>query len=141
MLVDRQRAFNVCGCGYIHERKRAEIGRVDLLRDVFTWAYERSCERFKAIAATLPEPDPFRLKFRSELIEAVGEIVRTSKATTFGAVKQMAANLVPAEDLPKFAKLVSDELRNLHEGNIARYRLRLEEFKAWQKSLPKIGNI
>ena len=111
-----------------------EHGRVDLLRDVFTWAYERSCERFKAIAATLPEPDPFRLKYRSELIEAVGEIVRTSKATNFGAVKQMAANLVPAEDLPRFAKMVSDELRHLHEGNIARYRLRLAEFQAWRKT-------
>jgi len=25
-----------------------------------------------------------------------------------------------------------DALRHLHEGNIARYRLRLSEFRAWQ---------
>ena len=53
-----------------------EHTRVELLRDVFVWAYERSCRRYKTVRDSLPEPDRFRLKYRDALIEAVGEVVR-----------------------------------------------------------------
>ena len=138
---------NLCPLSFVDVPERAyvegtlalyEHGRVDLLRDVFTWAYERSCEQFKAVAGTLPEPDPFRLKYRSELVEAVAGLVRAGKAVNAGAIRRAAARLVPAEDQQHFSKMVSDELRHLHEGNIARYRLRLDEFKAWKASQPKV---
>jgi hypothetical protein len=35
-----------------------EFNQVDLLRDVFTWAYERSCQRYLAITQTMADPDP-----------------------------------------------------------------------------------
>jgi len=110
-----------------------EHGRLDLLRDVFTWAYERSCDQFKAVAGSLPEPDPFRQKYRAELVEAVAGIVREGKPDKSGDVRAIAANLVPAEDQQRFASMVSGELRHLHEGSIARYKLRLAEFKAWRE--------
>ena len=110
-----------------------EHTRVDLLRDVFTWAYERSCLQFRAIAGTLPEPDPFRLKYRAELIDAIAEIVRAGKPNTYADVLEIAATLVPAEDRQRFASMASDELRHLHEGSIARYRLRLSEFRTWRE--------
>lgn len=56
-----------------------ELNRVDLLRDVFVWAYERSAQRYVAIHQSLGEPDKFRLRFRNELIEVVNEIVRGKK--------------------------------------------------------------
>ncbi len=115
-----------------------EHGRMDLLRDVFTWAYERSCDQFKAVAGALPEPDPFRQKYRAELVEAVAGIVREGKPNNFGDVRAIAANLVPADDQQRFATMVSEELRHLHEGSIARYKLRLAEFKAWRE---KQGNL
>lgn len=110
-----------------------EHTRMELLRDVFTWAYERSCQQFKAIAGALPEPDPFRLKYRAELTEAVAEIVRAGKPNTFGEVRKVADTMVPEGDRQRFASMVSDELRHLHEGSIARYRLRLSEFRAWRE--------
>ncbi len=134
---------NLCPLSFVDVPERAyvegtlalyEHARVDLLRDVFTWAYERSCEQFKAIAGTQPEPDPFRLKYRAELVEAVSGLVRAGKAVNVGAVRRVAAKLVPAEDQQCFSKMVSDELQHLHEGNIARFRLRLAEFRAWQKT-------
>ena len=133
---------NLCPLSFIDVPERAyvegtlaiyEHGRVDLLRDVFTWAYERSCQRFKAVAATLPEPDPFRQKYRAELVEAVAGIVREGKPNQFGDVRGIAANLVPTEDQQRFASMVSEELRHLHEGSIARYKLRLAEFRAWRE--------
>ena len=138
---------NLCPLSFVDVPERAyvegtlaiyEHARVDLLRDVFTWAYERSCEQFKAVAVTLPEPDPFRLKYRAELIEAVAELVREGKAVNVGAVRRISASLVPAEDQQRFARMVSEELRHLHEGNVARYKLRLAEFKAWREKQVKL---
>ena len=138
---------NLCPLSFVEVPERAyvegtlavyEHARVDLLRDVFIWAYERSCQNFKAIAGALPDPDPFRLKYREELREAVARLVRETKATNVGNTRSVATGLVPAEDRAKFVALVSRELNNLHEGNIVRYGLRLEELKAWRKSLPKV---
>jgi len=138
---------NLCPLSFIDVPERAyvegtlaiyEHGRVDLLRDVFTWSYERSCQRFKAVAATLPEPDPFRLKYRAELIEAVADLVRMGTTVNDKAVRNTIANLVPANDRQRLSKMVLDELRHLHEGNIARYRLRLAEFSAWKKKQVKL---
>ncbi|MGB3386455.1 MAG: Fic family protein, partial [Pseudaminobacter sp.] len=39
-----------------------ELCRVDLLKDVFIWAYERSAARYVAVRQSLGEPDPFRLR-------------------------------------------------------------------------------
>ena len=114
-----------------------EHARVDLLRDVFTWAYERSCDQFRAVAGALPEPDPFRQKYRAELVEAIAGIVREGKPNQIGDVRGIAANLVPTEDQQRFASMVSEELRHLHEGSIARYKLRLKEFRAWREKLAK----
>jgi hypothetical protein len=138
---------NLCPLSFVDVPERAyvegtlavyEHARVDLLREVFTWAYERSCDQFKAIAGTLPEPDPFKLKYRAELAEAIGELVRAGKPVNAGAVRRISANLVPAEDQQRFARMVSGELRHLHEGNVARYKLRLAEFRAWKQKQVKL---
>jgi hypothetical protein len=111
---------------------------VDLLRDVFVWAYERSCQTFKAVATTLPKPDPFRLKFRVELEEAVGELVRPGSRLRADALERVVARLVASQDRDRFASMLAQELGNLHEGNIARYRLRLAEYRAWRAKNPAV---
>lgn len=64
-----------------------------------------------------------------------GEMVRTRSAIETTRIRSLAARLVRKEDLPRFLKMTLDELRNLHDGNIARYRLRLAEFRAWRGML------
>lgn len=138
---------NLCPLSFVDVPERAyvegtlavyERARVDLLRDVFMWAYERSCQNFRAISGALPEPDPLRLKYRGELKEAVAQLVRETRGTKVGDSRKIAANLVPKADQAPFAAMVGRELHNLHEGNIARYGLRLNEFRAWRASLPKV---
>lgn len=135
---------NLCPLSFVDVPERAyvegtlavyEHARVDLLRDVFVWAYQRSCDQFKAVAGSIPEPDPFRLMYRGELAEAVAEIVRSGAASETAAVQPLATSLVPADDRPRFVDLVLAELRHLHEGNIARHRLRLAEFRQWKARL------
>lgn len=41
-----------------------ELNQIDLLRDVFVWAYERSSAQYAVVKQSLGEPDPFRLRYR-----------------------------------------------------------------------------
>jgi hypothetical protein len=110
-----------------------ELCRVELLRDVFVWAYDRSAKRYAAVRQSLGEPDKFRLKFRNELTEVVGNIVRGGLALTVEAVTRVAREHVPAEHLDDFVRMTINDLENLHEGNFARFRLRPSEFHAWSE--------
>ncbi len=108
-----------------------ELNRVELLRDVFVWAYERSSRRYKTVRDSLPEPDPFRLKYRTALTEVVGDAVRQRLPVTIEALTDASRALVSAEDLGRFTQLAMVELEGLHEGNIARFRIRPSEFRRW----------
>jgi len=109
-----------------------ELNRVDLLRDVFVWAYERSAKRYVAVRQSLGEPDKFRLKFRNELTEVVGDVVRGRLAPTVEVVTDAARGRVPADHLDDFVRMALKDLENLHEGNFARFRLRPSEFHDWK---------
>lgn len=109
-----------------------ERNRVELLRDVFIWAYERSCRRYKTVRDSLPEPDPFRLAHRQALIEVIGNIVRDGLHPTAEQVAALAAAHVSGPELRRFTQIALQELEGLHEGNIARFRLRPAEFRRWQ---------
>ena len=133
---------NLCPLSFVDVPERAyvegtlaiyEHGRTELLRDVFLWAYQRSCDQFKAVAGSLPEPDPFRLKYRAEIADAVAQIVRKGAPMFPKEVQEISAGLVPPEDRQRFNDMVLADLRHLHEGNIARYRLRLDEYRAWRE--------
>src|SRR5689334_20835345 len=53
-----------------------ELNKIDLLRDLFIWAYERSAARYVAMRQSMGEPDPFRLRHRAGLRQVVAEVVR-----------------------------------------------------------------
>jgi Fic/DOC family len=114
-----------------------ELNRVELLRDVFVWAYERSAKRYVAVRQSLGEPDKFRLKFRNELVDVVGQIVRGSVAPTVEEVTKAARGRVPADHLDDFVRMTIKDLENLHEGNFARFRLRPLEYHAWREVYPR----
>jgi len=112
-----------------------ELNRVELLRDVFVWAYKRSCARYSAVRQSLGEPDPFRFHYRTLVAEIVAEIVRAGmdKKTAADFIKQRSMEHVPQEDRARFIEVVETEMMSLHEGNIARYRLRPAEYRVWWK--------
>ena len=113
-----------------------ELNKIDLLKDVFIWAYERSAARYAAVRQSLGEPDPFRLRYRTELREVIAEIVRgfmTRKQALFHLAVWVQKNIDVA-DRDKFEEIVEDELLGLHEGNFARYQIKPSEFETWQKA-------
>jgi Fic family protein len=112
-----------------------ELNEIDLLKDVFIWAYERSAARYGAVRQSLGEPDPFRLRYREQLRELIAELVR-ARVMRKDAATRIAAwtkNEIAADDRRRFVEIVEAELTSLHEGNFARYRIRPSEFAAWRQ--------
>lgn len=111
-----------------------ELNRVEYLREVYVWAYERSCARYAAVRQSLGEPDPFRLRHRGALAEVVGHVVREglNQKAAVDFLKKRIPELVEARDKTRFMELAESELAALHEGNFARFQIRPSEFRAWK---------
>lgn len=105
--------------------------RIELLRDVFIWAYERSCLRYSHTRKEIGEPDRFRIRYRNLITEVVTAVVRgkMNKKEAIKITRQYAHHSVPMEDQAGFVEEVEKDLMSLHEGNIGRHRLRLSEYQ------------
>ncbi len=112
-----------------------ELNRIELLRDVFVWAYKRSCGRYSAARQSLGEPDPFRLRHRRDIALLVANTVheKLNKQRAISYIHNYAQAQIEAQDRARFIEVVETELLSLHEGNMARYRIRLSEFHAWRE--------
>ena len=135
---------NLCPLSFVDVPERAyidgvlaiyELNRVELLRDVFVWAYERSCGRYSAVRQSLGAPDPFRMRYRVPIRELVATVVRSGvdKKAATALARQRAWEEASPADRARFVEVAETELMSLHEGNIARYRLRQAEFQAWRQ--------
>lgn len=112
-----------------------ELNRIELLRDVFVWAYERSCQQYVAVQQQLIPPDTFRLRYRNELTLVVCAVVRGGKPANEQALRSFMPVKVLQEDQERFTALALEEFNTLHAGNAIRFGLRPLEFAAWQENL------
>ena len=112
-----------------------ELNKIDLLKDVFIWAYERSAARYAAVRQSLGEPDPFRLRYREQLRDLIADLVRARVGRKDAAARIAAWSKkeIDPGDRERFAEIVEAELIGLHEGNFARHRIRPSEFAAWRQ--------
>lgn len=135
---------NLCPLSFIDVPERAyidamlgvyELNRIELLRDVFVWAYERSCQQYLAVRRELVPPDTFRLRYRTALGETIRAIILGLQPTTEETVKAAVPSSVANEDHDKIVALVLEEFESLHEGNAIRFGIRPSEFAAWQEKI------
>jgi hypothetical protein len=112
-----------------------ELGKIDLLKDVFIWAYERSATRYTAVRQSLGEPDPFRLRHRQQLRKLIADLVRArvSRKDATAKIAAWSKKEIASRDRTHFIEIAETELLDLHEGSFARYQIRPSEFSAWQK--------
>ncbi len=111
-----------------------ELNRVELLRDVYVDAYARSCQQYVAIKHSLVPPDVFRLRYRRELIDIVGVIVRDNLPPTADAIRRVTPDRVTEADIAHFVELVLGDLNSLHSGNAIRFGIRPLELATWKKA-------
>lgn len=132
---------NLCPLSFVDVPERAyvegtlavyEMNRVELLRDVFIWAYARSCARYTVVREAMGQPDPLRLRYRDELAKVVRDTVLMLAAPTAGALQAWAdIHRIPEQDREAFVERALALLVSLHEGNAGRYRIRPSQFAAW----------
>ncbi|MEO6291625.1 MAG: Fic family protein [Burkholderiaceae bacterium] len=133
---------NLCPLSFIDVPQQAyvdamigvyELNHIELLRDVFVWAYARSCQQYVAVQQNLVPPDIFRLRYRLALSEVVAAIVRNDEAATDATVSARTPPNVLDADKAHFATLVLAEFKGLHEGNAVRFGVGPLELAAWRE--------
>ena len=105
-----------------------ELTRVELLRDLYVWAYERSTQEYIAIRQDLAEPDPLRLAWRELLKQSIRQVVCEPSVDPLVIIQQQVAAQVPQPQQAAVQALMIEELRRLHEGVLARYGFRASYF-------------
>lgn len=109
-----------------------EMTRVELLRDLYVWAYERSTQEYPAIKQDLAEPDPLRLAWRDFIKQTIRDVITYPELDPLSSIQRSVAERVPELEQPDVQALIVEELRRLHEGVLARYGLRPSEYAAWK---------
>ena len=116
-----------------------ELNRIELLGDVFVWAYERSCQQYVAVKQNLVPPDIFRLRYRQALSDVVAAIVQNDEAATVATVNARLPSTVAAPDKAHFTRLVLQEFAALHPGNAVRFGIRPLVLAAWKEKHRGVG--
>ena len=104
-----------------------ELQDVSLAVELFEWTYRRSIDKYAAILEAIGAPDPFRIKYRELLGDAVRQVVTRATPVT----KLLPGLDIDPTDLDKFAQLLREELQHLETYNCARYRLGLALTDKW----------
>jgi hypothetical protein len=112
-----------------------EKNDISLVKDLYLWAYKRSCERYSAIQDNIAEPNKLKMKYRGEIQHIVRTIVQenTPGNILVKKVKKLIQELeIPKEDSKELFNIIEVEIASLHEGNIARFKIRPSEFESWK---------
>jgi len=100
---------------------------ISMAVDLFAWTYRRSQAKYKVVQNSLSAPDPFRVRHREALNEAMGFVVRDRRTMQ----EAMAVLQLPETDTSKFHELLESELAALEPFNCARYRLGIRDTQTW----------
>ena len=108
-----------------------ELNRIELMRDLFVWAYERSAQEYLALKQELAQPDPLRLRHRSFIKETIQSVILNPEEDTVSLVNKLTKDHSDSENLEG---LILEELRRLLEGVLSRYGLRPSEYHQWKEA-------
>ncbi|OYU46154.1 MAG: cell filamentation protein Fic [Burkholderiales bacterium PBB4] len=131
---------NLCPLSFIDVPQQAyvdamlgvyELNQVELLRDVFVWAYGRSCQQYVAVQQNIGKPDVFRMRYRRALGDVVAAMVRAMEPAMETLVRMRVPAEVAQDDQAGFIALVLAELKALHPGKAVRFGLRPLQVEAW----------
>ncbi len=108
---------------------------VSLMRDLYMWAYIRSSQRYSAIQQAMGEPNLLKLKYRV-IIQSIIRTIILEKIAGPNVVNGIQ-NLIESQNLSEtdaaeLFKVIETEILSLHDGNIARFKIRPSEFQEWK---------
>lgn len=113
-----------------------ERNDVSLIRDLYVWAYTRSSQKYTAIQQSMGEPNVLKLKYRTVINEVVRSIIleQTQGSQLVQRIKESieTSNIHDEADEAALFNLIETEFLNLHEGNIARFKVLPSAFQTWK---------
>ncbi len=112
-----------------------EKNDVSLLRDLYLWAYVRSSQKYSAVQQSMGEPNLLKLKYGQIIKNIIQTIVieKIPSVTIVGHIKKtLEEKKIPASDRSELFKIIEIEIASLHDGNIARFKIRPSEFLEWK---------
>lgn len=113
-----------------------EKNDISLLLDLYMWAYKRSTQKYSAIQQSLGEPNVLKLKYRDTIHEIIRNIIlgKVIGSQVVSKIKnQIKAKKLVGADAIELFNVIETEILSLHDGNIARFKIRPSEFLAWKK--------
>lgn len=108
---------------------------INLIRSLYMWAYDRSSHRYTAIQRSMGEPNLLKLRYRDLIREIVRSIIleRVAGEQVVQEIRdRIETQDIPEDDRAPLFSLIENEIISLHEGNVARYRVRPSEFQTWK---------
>ncbi len=112
-----------------------EMGRMELMADVYVWAYERSCQQYLAVAQQMVPPDALRLRYRKELSQSIAQVIARNLKADAASLKAVLPNSVAVQDREAFIAIALRELQALHAGNAVRFGVSGLQFEGWKSCL------
>lgn len=112
-----------------------EKNDISLIRDLYIWAYNRSSQRYTAVQQSMGEPNLLKLKYRGYIQNIVRSIILglvRGARVVIEIEKLISRSDIPMNDHSGLFTLIETEIISLHDGNIARYKIRPSEFQAWK---------
>jgi Fic family protein len=112
-----------------------ERNDISLIRDLYIWAYTRSAQKYTAIQQSMGEPNVLKLKYRTVINEIVRSIIleQIPGSQIVQRIREsIDTSIISEADRAALFHLVETEFLNLHEGNIARFKVLPSEFQTWK---------
>ena len=112
-----------------------ETHNISILQDLYFWAYKRSSQQYSAVQQAVGEPNLLKSKHRSVIQDIIRTIIleKIKGPEVVGKIQDLlrAQNLNPSEASEIF-KIIETEVISLHDGNIARFKIRPSAFQSWK---------
>jgi Fic family protein len=109
-----------------------EQNEIGPMRDLFCWAYSRSCNQYGVVKDSLGEIDAFRIQYRAQRKTVMGQIVKRNlhgqKAEEF---IESYCTKNDIEDAIKFTAMTLADLSALHAGAIVGLGITEGQLNTW----------
>jgi len=111
-----------------------ELNRVEQIRDVFLWAYERSSARYLAVRQSLGAPDVFRMRHRAALKRVAGDLVRSpmDQKSAAAYIAAWAARHIDETERARFIEAAETDLLGPQEGQLRALSGSSWRVRVWQ---------
>ncbi len=111
-----------------------EMNRVELLRDLYVWAYGRSVSRYRVFESAMGDVDPVLLRHDQWIRQTIHDIVKQPDDNPLDVIDKALPLIEPANDRQHMREATILALQHLHEGGIMQYKLSREEFAIWREA-------